>query len=166
MDKDIAISVKNVSKTFRIFHEKVSSIRGAFTSALNGKRTFEEFKALDDVSFEARPKRLAYRCGRACPKCLAYRCGRARPKRLAYRCGRVKKGEFFGIIGLVAPKAFEGRRNGFRNGFSSAFLRILTGRISCAIFEVLKPPVLALWAWRVFVGGFQLLTQRGTLVHL
>lgn len=54
MDKDIAISVKNVSKTFRIPHEKVSSIRGAFTSALNGKRTFEEFKALDDVSFEVK----------------------------------------------------------------------------------------------------------------
>ncbi|NTW29706.1 MAG: ABC transporter ATP-binding protein [Candidatus Moranbacteria bacterium] len=54
MDKDIAISVKNVSKTFRIPHEKVSSIRGVFTSAFNGKRTFEEFKALDDVSFEVK----------------------------------------------------------------------------------------------------------------
>jgi hypothetical protein len=137
MDKDIAISVKNVSKTFRIFHlaealcaggphEKVSSIRGAFVGALSsfllpflrggqGGVSYEEFKALDDVSFV------------------------------------VKKGEFFGIIGLVAPKAFEGRRNGSRNGFSSAFLRILTRRISCAIFEVLKPPVLTLWAWRVFV---------------
>ena len=39
MDKEIAISVKNVSKTFRISclggrqaHEKVSSIKGAVTS--------------------------------------------------------------------------------------------------------------------------------------
>ena len=32
MPSDIAISVKNVSKTFKIPHEKVSSIRGAFTS--------------------------------------------------------------------------------------------------------------------------------------
>jgi|GEM_PF-2671562 len=146
MSQDTAISVKNVSKTFKIPHEKVSSLRGAFVGALSsfhlpflmgtcfrGKRgseggvSYEEFKALDDVSFEARPKRLAY------------------------RCGRVKKGEFFGIIGLVTPKAFEGGRNGSRNGFSSAFLRILTGRISCAIFEVLKPPVLTLWAWRVLV---------------
>lgn len=54
MDKDIAISVKGVSKTFKIPHEKVTSIRGVFTSAFNGKRTFEEFKALDDVSFEVK----------------------------------------------------------------------------------------------------------------
>ncbi|MFZ2154058.1 MAG: ABC transporter ATP-binding protein [Candidatus Moraniibacteriota bacterium] len=72
---DIAISVKNVSKTFRIPHEKVTSIRGAVTGlpatlgsalgvgALKRKKGYEEFKALDDVSFE------------------------------------VKKGEFFGIIG-------------------------------------------------------------------
>ncbi len=54
MDKGISISVKNVSKTFRIPHEKVASIRGAFTTAFNGERTFEEFKALDDVSFEVK----------------------------------------------------------------------------------------------------------------
>ena len=54
MDTNIAISVKNVSKTFRIPHEKVSSLRGAFTQAFNGRRTYEEFKALDDVSFEVK----------------------------------------------------------------------------------------------------------------
>ena len=74
MDKDIAISVKKVSKTFRIPHEKISSIRGAFVGMFSsfhlpfvrggkGGVSYEEFKALDDVSFE------------------------------------VKKGEFFGIIG-------------------------------------------------------------------
>jgi ABC-2 type transport system ATP-binding protein len=74
MDKDIAISVKNVSKTFKIPHEKVSSLRGAAVSMFSRNKGFEEFKvypvataiatgALDDVSFE------------------------------------VKKGEFFGIIG-------------------------------------------------------------------
>ncbi|NTW29710.1 MAG: hypothetical protein HGB37_05135 [Candidatus Moranbacteria bacterium] len=139
MSPDIAISVKGVSKTFKIPHEKVSSIRGAFVgmfssfhlpfvmgTCFRGKRgseggvSYEEFKALDDVSFE------------------------------------VKKGEFFGIVGLVTPQAFEGGRNGSRNEFISAFLRqaflrILTGCISCAIFEVLKPPVLTLWAWRVLV---------------
>lgn len=54
MNKDIAIQVKNVGKTFRIPHEKVDSLRGAFVGALKGKRTFEEFKALDDVSFEVK----------------------------------------------------------------------------------------------------------------
>jgi len=54
MDKTIALSIKNVSKTFRIPHEKVSSLRGAFTQAFRGKTTYEEFKALDDVSFEVK----------------------------------------------------------------------------------------------------------------
>jgi len=74
MTKETAISVNNVSKTFRIPHEKISSIRGAFVNlpamlcgALRAgvfhSNGYEEFKALDDVSFE------------------------------------VKKGEFFGIIG-------------------------------------------------------------------
>lgn len=53
MQSDIAISVKNVSKTFRIPHEKISSVRGAVVSAFKHK-SFEEFKALDDVSFEVK----------------------------------------------------------------------------------------------------------------
>lgn len=54
MSSDIAISVKNVSKTFRIPHEKVSSIRGAAVSAFSRNKGFEEFKALDNVSFEVK----------------------------------------------------------------------------------------------------------------
>jgi ABC-type polysaccharide/polyol phosphate transport system ATPase subunit len=54
MNNDIAISVKNVSKTFRIPHEKVSSLRGAAVNAFKGNKGFEEFKALDDVSFEVK----------------------------------------------------------------------------------------------------------------
>ena len=53
MDSNIAISVKNLSKTFKIPHEKVSSVRGAFVNAFKAK-TYEEFKALDDVSFEVK----------------------------------------------------------------------------------------------------------------
>ncbi|MDO8241164.1 MAG: ABC transporter ATP-binding protein [Candidatus Moranbacteria bacterium] len=53
MDKDIAISVKNVSKTFRIPHEKVTSVRGAVTGLFKSGG-FEEFQALDDVSFEVK----------------------------------------------------------------------------------------------------------------
>jgi ABC-type polysaccharide/polyol phosphate transport system ATPase subunit len=51
MNKDIAIQVKNVSKTFRIPHEKMSSVRNIFINMLKRKK-YEEFQALDDVSFE------------------------------------------------------------------------------------------------------------------
>ena len=54
MEKDITISVKNVSKTFRIPHEKVTSIKGAVTGVLKRNKGYEEFKALDDVSFEVK----------------------------------------------------------------------------------------------------------------
>ncbi len=48
---DIAISVEGVSKTFRIPHERITSLRGAFVGAFRRNRTYEEFKALDNVSF-------------------------------------------------------------------------------------------------------------------
>ena len=54
MEDNIAISVKNVSKTFKIPHEKVSSLRGAAVSAFKRNKGCEEFKALDDVSFEVK----------------------------------------------------------------------------------------------------------------
>ncbi len=53
MDKDFAIKVSNVSKTFRIPHEKISSVRGAFVNALK-KKGYEEFNALNNVSFEVK----------------------------------------------------------------------------------------------------------------
>ena len=51
--EEIAISVKNVSKEFRIPHEKITSLRGAAVSVFK-KKTYEEFKALDNVSFEVK----------------------------------------------------------------------------------------------------------------
>lgn len=54
MDKEIAIKVENVSKTFKIPHEKVSSLRGAAVSMFSRNKGYEEFKALDDVSFEVK----------------------------------------------------------------------------------------------------------------
>ena len=53
MEDNIAIKVSHVSKTFKIPHEKISSLRGAVTGAFK-KGGFEEFKALDDVSFEVK----------------------------------------------------------------------------------------------------------------
>jgi ABC-2 type transport system ATP-binding protein len=53
MEKDLAIKVKNVSKTFRIPHEKITSLQSAFVNAFH-KNGYEEFKALDNVSFEVK----------------------------------------------------------------------------------------------------------------
>lgn len=53
MDKNIAIHVKNVSKTFRIPREKITSLRGAATSLFKD-HSYEEFKALDNVSFDVK----------------------------------------------------------------------------------------------------------------
>lgn len=52
-DKEIAIKVENISKTFKIPHEKISSLRGAFVNALHSNG-YEKFKALDGVSFEVK----------------------------------------------------------------------------------------------------------------
>jgi len=51
--KQTAIKVENVSKTFKIPHEKINSVRGVFVNALK-KKNYEEFKALDNVSFEVK----------------------------------------------------------------------------------------------------------------
>jgi ABC-type polysaccharide/polyol phosphate transport system ATPase subunit len=53
MEKEIAISVKNISKTFRIPHERVDSIRIAALNSFR-KNSYEEFQALDNVSFEVK----------------------------------------------------------------------------------------------------------------
>jgi len=50
---NIAISVSNVSKTFVIPREKISTLRGAFVSALHDK-SYEKFSALKNVSFEVK----------------------------------------------------------------------------------------------------------------
>lgn len=50
---DTAIVVSNVSKTFRIPHEKITSLRGAAVSVFK-KNYYEEFNALKDISFEVK----------------------------------------------------------------------------------------------------------------
>ncbi len=53
LSKEIAIAVRNVSKSFRIPHEKITTLRGMAISAFK-KNTYEEFFALDDVSFDVK----------------------------------------------------------------------------------------------------------------
>jgi ABC-2 type transport system ATP-binding protein len=54
MGEDIAIKVDRVSKDFVLPHEKVTSVKSAFTSLLNRNRTKEAQHALKDVSFEVK----------------------------------------------------------------------------------------------------------------
>lgn len=53
LPQEWALSVESVSKKFAIPHERVSTLRGAFVNMLR-PRTYEVFKALDDVSFTVR----------------------------------------------------------------------------------------------------------------
>jgi len=50
-EREIAVKVNNVSKTFRIPHKKIDSMRSVFVNSLQ-KNTYEEFNALDDISFD------------------------------------------------------------------------------------------------------------------
>ena len=51
--KKTVIEAKGLSKTFRIPHENISTLRGAFVNGWK-RKTYEEFEALDDVSFSIR----------------------------------------------------------------------------------------------------------------
>lgn len=47
------IHVEHLTKKFRIPHERITTLRGAFVNIFK-KKTYEEFLALDDVSFEVK----------------------------------------------------------------------------------------------------------------
>lgn len=49
---DVAIKVDKVSKSFKLPHEKVNSIKSVFVGLFNGKRTYEKQEVLKDISFE------------------------------------------------------------------------------------------------------------------
>lgn len=52
MAKEKVIEVKNVTMKFRMSDEPINSLKEIFTTALKGNLRFNEFLALDDVSFE------------------------------------------------------------------------------------------------------------------
>jgi ABC-2 type transport system ATP-binding protein len=54
MSDEIAIKVENVSKTFKLPHEKNSSVKGAVINFYRRNRTYEKQEALKDVSFEVK----------------------------------------------------------------------------------------------------------------
>jgi ABC-2 type transport system ATP-binding protein len=49
---DVAIKVENVSKTFKLPHERTSSIKDAVINFYRRNRSFETQQALEDISFE------------------------------------------------------------------------------------------------------------------
>src|SRR5437870_1900753 len=51
---EFAIKVENVSKTFKLPHEKQSSIKSIAINIFRRKKGFELQKALDNVSFEVK----------------------------------------------------------------------------------------------------------------
>lgn len=53
-DAPVVIRVENVSKTFKLPHEKNNSVKSAFINLKNKRKGYEEQKALNDVSFEVR----------------------------------------------------------------------------------------------------------------
>jgi len=49
---EFAIRVKGISKKFKLYHEKRTSIYEVITSSVNKKRHLESLQALDNVSFD------------------------------------------------------------------------------------------------------------------
>jgi lipopolysaccharide transport system ATP-binding protein len=54
MTSDISISVNNVSKNFKLFHEKHTTLYESFSSFFNRKKNYETLKALDNISFDVK----------------------------------------------------------------------------------------------------------------
>jgi ABC-2 type transport system ATP-binding protein len=54
MSDEVAIKVENVSKTFKLPHEKANSLKSAVVNFWHSDRTFENQKALSDISFEVK----------------------------------------------------------------------------------------------------------------
>jgi len=53
--EEVAIKVENLSKTFRIPHEKESTLKGTAVNLLNPKvKGYEVFNALEDINFEVK----------------------------------------------------------------------------------------------------------------
>ena len=52
--EEISVNVKHVSKKFRLYHEKRTSIYESIIGYFSRKQHYEVLQALDDVSFEVR----------------------------------------------------------------------------------------------------------------
>ncbi len=145
MEKDIAISVSHVSKTFKIPHEKVSSLRGAAVNAFKRNKGYEEFKALDDVSFEVKKGEFFARLDSQDDLLARF----AESRRVDARqgiIGRNGSGKST-LLKILAGIYMEGNfmkkaLKSLEKQISKVLFQILTGISEYANIEVLKSPVL------------------------
>jgi ABC-2 type transport system ATP-binding protein len=50
--QEVAIAVKDVSKTFKLPHERQGSLKNVFIDMFRGKRTYEKQRVLQDITFD------------------------------------------------------------------------------------------------------------------
>ena len=54
MTKEIVISLKNISKIFKIPHDKQYGLKGTFLNLIKGKNSYEEFYALKEINIDVK----------------------------------------------------------------------------------------------------------------
>lgn len=52
---DVSLSINNVTKNFKLFHDKHTTIYETIVGFFNRKQNYEVLKVLDDVTFEVKP---------------------------------------------------------------------------------------------------------------
>ncbi|HCU01583.1 TPA: hypothetical protein DIC62_02165 [Candidatus Nomurabacteria bacterium] len=103
MNNDIAISVKNVSKTFRIPHEKITSVKGAVTNVFkSGGYPARDASASVAGGEEFKVYPVANATGALDVYLVVYTTGDV--------SFEVKKGEFFACLARLAESKRGGRR--------------------------------------------------------
>lgn len=121
---DVAIRVSNVSKAFKLPHEKNSSLKSLFVGMFNGRRTYETQQVLKDVSFEIKKGEFIGIVGRNGS-------GKSTLLKLLSRIYTPDKGEIF-VNGKLTPfielgvgfnPELTGRENVFLNGALLGFNR-------------------------------------------
>ncbi|HBR79250.1 MAG TPA: hypothetical protein DEA46_02355 [Candidatus Moranbacteria bacterium] len=137
MNNDIAISVKNVSKTFRIPHEKITSVKGAVTNVFkSGGYPARDASASVAGGEEFKVYPVANATGALDVYLVVYTTGDV--------SFEVKKGEFFACLARLAESKRGGRRGIIgRNGSGKSTLlkiniSILTELYLFANIEVSK----------------------------
>jgi ABC-2 type transport system ATP-binding protein len=124
MSDYIAIKAENVSKTFRLPHEKTTSIKGAVLNFYKRKRVYEKQQVLEDISFEIEKGEffgIVGRNGSGKSTLLKMMAGIYSPSKGAIRTdGKITP---FIELGVGFNPELTGRENVFLNGALLGFSR-------------------------------------------